>query len=218
MTWIYWICVYKQALLWGLKQNKRWTLQPLHMHYVPVGGGIGSFCPPREYFVLQPVCCLSVLFCVHGESECKRRDVCSGAFNKGPGHFVCMWDCVLWCDEFRYYLSSFALMKKRYLFLFIRKFYWAKAISEKQARCGFVCFVKPRLSACFKLFSQLVLVHYIWEKMSTDCQKTTAKAIPSTRRVTINDAAHMPHDYSTTPGGTLFSTTPGGTNCCYTSY
>ncbi|XP_010897177.1 eukaryotic translation initiation factor 4E-binding protein 1 isoform X1 [Esox lucius] len=46
--------------------------------------------------------------------------------------------------------------------------------------------------------------------MSTGCQKTTvSKAIP-TRRVTINDAAHMPHDYSTTPGGTLFSTTPGG--------
>ena len=34
--------------------------------------------------------------------------------------------------------------------------------------------------------------------MSTECQKTTAKAIPSTRRVTINDAAHMPQDYSTT--------------------
>lgn len=52
--------------------------------------------------------------------------------------------------------------------------------------------------------------------MSTDYQKTTAKAIPSTRRVTINDSAHMPLDYSTTPGGTLFSTTPGGTNCSYT--
>lgn len=51
--------------------------------------------------------------------------------------------------------------------------------------------------------------------MSTDCQKTTAKAIPSTRRVTINDAAHMPYDYSTTPGGTLFSTTPGGTRIIY---
>lgn len=51
--------------------------------------------------------------------------------------------------------------------------------------------------------------------MSTECQKTTAKAIPSTRRVTINDAAHMPHDYSTTPGGTLFSTTPGGTRIIY---
>lgn len=51
--------------------------------------------------------------------------------------------------------------------------------------------------------------------MSTDCQKTTAKAIPSTRRVTINDQAHMPHDYSTTPGGTLFSTTPGGTRIIY---
>ncbi|XP_042277324.1 eukaryotic translation initiation factor 4E-binding protein 1-like [Thunnus albacares] len=51
--------------------------------------------------------------------------------------------------------------------------------------------------------------------MSTDCQKTTAKAIPSTKRVTISDAEHMPHDYSTTPGGTLFSTTPGGTRIIY---
>ncbi|KAK5610776.1 hypothetical protein CRENBAI_026595 [Crenichthys baileyi] len=51
--------------------------------------------------------------------------------------------------------------------------------------------------------------------MSTDCQKTTAKAIPSTIRVTINNADHMPHDYSTTPGGTLFSTTPGGTRIIY---
>ncbi|XP_019956346.2 eukaryotic translation initiation factor 4E-binding protein 2-like [Paralichthys olivaceus] len=51
--------------------------------------------------------------------------------------------------------------------------------------------------------------------MSTDCQKTTAKAIPSTRRVTVNDAEHMPHDYCTTPGGTLFSTTPGGTRIIY---
>lgn len=46
--------------------------------------------------------------------------------------------------------------------------------------------------------------------MSTDYQKTTAKAIPATRRVTVSDAAHMPLDYSVTPGGTLFSTTPGG--------
>lgn len=51
--------------------------------------------------------------------------------------------------------------------------------------------------------------------MSTECQKTTAKAIPSTRKVTINDAEHMPQDYCTTPGGTLFSTTPGGTRIIY---
>ncbi|KAM3867507.1 eukaryotic translation initiation factor 4E-binding protein 1-like [Diretmus argenteus] len=51
--------------------------------------------------------------------------------------------------------------------------------------------------------------------MSTGCQTTTAKAIPTTRRVTINDAEHMPKDYSTTPGGTLFSTTPGGTRIIY---
>ncbi|KAG5272709.1 hypothetical protein AALO_G00168480 [Alosa alosa] len=51
--------------------------------------------------------------------------------------------------------------------------------------------------------------------MSVSSQKTTSRAIPSTRRVIINDAAHMPHDYSTTPGGTLFSTTPGGTRIIY---
>ncbi|XP_030624744.1 eukaryotic translation initiation factor 4E-binding protein 1 [Chanos chanos] len=51
--------------------------------------------------------------------------------------------------------------------------------------------------------------------MSMGSQKTTSRAIPTTRRVTINDAAHLPHDYSTTPGGTLFSTTPGGTRIIY---
>ncbi|XDV38660.1 hypothetical protein PO909_008017 [Leuciscus waleckii] len=50
--------------------------------------------------------------------------------------------------------------------------------------------------------------------MSLSSQKTTSQAIPTTRRVIINDAAHMPHDYSTTPGGTLFSTTPGGVSGC----
>ena len=40
---------------------------------------------------------------------------------------------------------------------------------------------------------------------------TSSQAIPAaTRRVLIHDAALMPQDYSTTPGGTLFSTTPGG--------
>ncbi|XP_054629268.1 eukaryotic translation initiation factor 4E-binding protein 1 [Dunckerocampus dactyliophorus] len=51
--------------------------------------------------------------------------------------------------------------------------------------------------------------------MSTGCQTSGATAIPSTRRVTIHDAEHMPHDYCTTPGGTLFSTTPGGTRIVY---
>ncbi|KAG7279491.1 hypothetical protein CRUP_035877 [Coryphaenoides rupestris] len=50
--------------------------------------------------------------------------------------------------------------------------------------------------------------------MSASSQKTTAKSIP-TRRVVVNSADHMPHDYSTTPGGTLFSTTPGGTRIIY---
>lgn len=40
-------------------------------------------------------------------------------------------------------------------------------------------------------------------------QATNCQNIPS-RRVVIDDASQLPHDYSTTPGGTLFSTTPGG--------
>lgn len=39
--------------------------------------------------------------------------------------------------------------------------------------------------------------------------QAAARDIP-TRRVVLNDASQLPHDYSTTPGGTLFSTTPGG--------
>uniref|UniRef100_A0A8C6UTG6 Eukaryotic translation initiation factor 4E binding protein 2 n=1 Tax=Neogobius melanostomus TaxID=47308 RepID=A0A8C6UTG6_9GOBI len=39
-------------------------------------------------------------------------------------------------------------------------------------------------------------------------------AIP-TRTVLINDTTQLPHDYCTTPGGTLFSTTPGGTRIIY---
>jgi len=38
--------------------------------------------------------------------------------------------------------------------------------------------------------------------------------IPS-RRVIINNVSQLPYDYSTTPGGTLFSTTPGGTRIVY---
>ena len=44
-----------------------------------------------------------------------------------------------------------------------------------------------------------------------DCKASGTKAIP-TRRVVVNDPTQMPSDYSTTPGGTLFSTTPGGIN------
>uniref|UniRef100_A0A8C6UZF6 Eukaryotic translation initiation factor 4E binding protein 2 n=1 Tax=Neogobius melanostomus TaxID=47308 RepID=A0A8C6UZF6_9GOBI len=41
-----------------------------------------------------------------------------------------------------------------------------------------------------------------------------SRAIP-TRTVLINDTTQLPHDYCTTPGGTLFSTTPGGTRIIY---
>ncbi|XP_053505185.1 eukaryotic translation initiation factor 4E-binding protein 1 [Ictalurus furcatus] len=51
--------------------------------------------------------------------------------------------------------------------------------------------------------------------MSLSSQTTSSRAIPATRRVILSDAAHLPHDYSSTPGGTLFSTTPGGTRIIY---
>ncbi len=35
------------------------------------------------------------------------------------------------------------------------------------------------------------------------------REIPS-RRMIVNDISQLPYDYSSTPGGTLFSTTPGG--------
>uniref|UniRef100_A0A3Q2YJH4 Eukaryotic translation initiation factor 4E binding protein 2 n=1 Tax=Hippocampus comes TaxID=109280 RepID=A0A3Q2YJH4_HIPCM len=45
--------------------------------------------------------------------------------------------------------------------------------------------------------------------MSNSRQLSESRAIP-TRTVLINDTTQLPHDYCTTPGGTLFSTTPGG--------
>ena len=44
----------------------------------------------------------------------------------------------------------------------------------------------------------------------SSCSQTPSRAIP-TRRVALGDGVQLPPgDYSTTPGGTLFSTTPGG--------
>uniref|UniRef100_A0A670ZQP3 Eukaryotic translation initiation factor 4E binding protein 2 n=1 Tax=Pseudonaja textilis TaxID=8673 RepID=A0A670ZQP3_PSETE len=45
-------------------------------------------------------------------------------------------------------------------------------------------------------------------------QQSQSRAIP-TRTVPISDSSQLPHDYCTTPGGTLFSTTPGGTRIIY---
>lgn len=45
----------------------------------------------------------------------------------------------------------------------------------------------------------------------SSCSQTPSRAIPTTRRVVLADGVQLPPgDYSTTPGGTLFSTTPGG--------
>ncbi|XP_047480882.1 eukaryotic translation initiation factor 4E-binding protein 1-like [Penaeus chinensis] len=48
-------------------------------------------------------------------------------------------------------------------------------------------------------------------------RQAVAQAQPQSipRRIQINSPAEMPHDYSTTPGGTMFSTTPGGTRIIY---
>lgn len=50
--------------------------------------------------------------------------------------------------------------------------------------------------------------------MSAKRSNSGSKEIPI-RRVLINDPTQLPHDYSTTPGGTIFSTTPGGTRIVY---
>ncbi|KAI5606284.1 eukaryotic translation initiation factor 4E-binding protein 2 [Silurus asotus] len=50
--------------------------------------------------------------------------------------------------------------------------------------------------------------------MSSSRQHSESRAIP-TRTVLIDDSTQLPHDYCTTPGGTLFSTTPGGTRIIY---
>ncbi|XP_032868823.1 eukaryotic translation initiation factor 4E-binding protein 2-like [Amblyraja radiata] len=50
--------------------------------------------------------------------------------------------------------------------------------------------------------------------MSASCQQSQCRVIP-TRTVVLNDTTQLPHDYCTTPGGTLFSTTPGGTRIIY---
>ncbi|XP_013779553.1 eukaryotic translation initiation factor 4E-binding protein 1-like [Limulus polyphemus] len=49
---------------------------------------------------------------------------------------------------------------------------------------------------------------------SVQHKKSGFREIPS-RRVLINDASQLPSDYSSTPGGTIFSTTPGGTRIIY---
>lgn len=50
---------------------------------------------------------------------------------------------------------------------------------------------------------------------STSPRKITDfRDIPS-KRILINDASQLPIDYSSTPGGTIFSTTPGGTRIIY---
>lgn len=40
-------------------------------------------------------------------------------------------------------------------------------------------------------------------------QATQSQNIPL-KKIMINDPSQLPTDYSSTPGGTLFSTTPGG--------
>ena len=50
-------------------------------------------------------------------------------------------------------------------------------------------------------------------KSGSPQQVVKGQCIP--RRVVLNDLSQLPNDYSTTPGGSLFSTTPGGTKIFY---
>lgn len=47
----------------------------------------------------------------------------------------------------------------------------------------------------------------------TPQQVLSSREIP--KRVVLNDLSQLPQDYSTTPGGSIFSTTPGGTKIFY---
>lgn len=46
-------------------------------------------------------------------------------------------------------------------------------------------------------------------------RQSLSQTIP-TRNVQLGHVSELPHDYSSTPGGTIFSTTPGGTRIVYT--
>lgn len=46
-------------------------------------------------------------------------------------------------------------------------------------------------------------------------RQSLSQNIP-TRRVQLTHVSELPSDYSTTPGGTVFSTTPGGSRIVYT--
>ncbi|XP_076666081.1 eukaryotic translation initiation factor 4E binding protein thor [Andrena cerasifolii] len=48
----------------------------------------------------------------------------------------------------------------------------------------------------------------------TTNQATQCQTIPL-KKITISDPSQLPVEYSSTPGGTLFSTTPGGTRIVY---
>ncbi|XP_076326855.1 eukaryotic translation initiation factor 4E-binding protein 2-like isoform X1 [Tachypleus tridentatus] len=52
--------------------------------------------------------------------------------------------------------------------------------------------------------------------MSAHCpEQMNSKTLNIPARIMLNDASHLPSDYSSTPGGTIFSTTPGGTRIIY---
>lgn len=48
----------------------------------------------------------------------------------------------------------------------------------------------------------------IMSSQGTPQQVLSSREIP--KRVVLNDLSQLPQDYSTTPGGSIFSTTPGG--------
>jgi len=48
-----------------------------------------------------------------------------------------------------------------------------------------------------------------------DSQRLASRGMPIPRRVKYLSESELPHDYSSTPGGTLYSTTPGGTRIVY---
>lgn len=66
---------------------------------------------------------------------------------------------------------------------------------------------------CYTLSPLPVTAKMSASPIARQAAQPQGQAIP--RRILINDASQLPHDYSSTPNGTLYSTTPGGTKIIY---
>ena len=86
----------------------------------------------------------------------------------------------------------------------------ARGVSWFAGRCGFGRLRTGQDVPCFEAkFAYVYPTEVTMNGTQAERVPSNVRSIPS-RRVVVHDPSHMPADYSTTPGGTVFSTTPGG--------